>query len=177
MANTFDLLDEIVADLSAEGQQQAERMNDEIKVMRNGIREKLWMAYKELRNDYDKYSLVWGKIAAALRDGYLDGLYDDNGQPIPRWKPAREQHDILSAVMQKFGLTIEECRKLAARGEERYSRRATQSGTYAERQSFEPAKASKPYAKRDNDLAIEEQDAKRELARVQNAQRKLHIAN
>lgn len=158
------LLNEVLEDLSEEGMNSAQKLNEEITIMRNGIREKLWMAYKELRNDYNKYITVWSKISSALRDGYYEGLYDNNGNPIPQYKPNEEQHAILTAVRNRFNMTMEDCEKLAKRAEERYSRRANQSGTSSERSEFEPSRQSKDYARKDNEQGISDMELKRFVA-------------
>ncbi len=130
-------------------------INAEVKIMRAGLAEALYMVFKEEQGDMDAYLLHVNNLHKGLIDGYYD-FNGDNGQPVPRFKSNKTQHEVLTAFINKmvevqgedlrFDLSIEGLQKLADRRENRKKLRYLSSGSSQQRMAFEGTKPQLEYA-------------------------------
>lgn len=172
--NEFDdrfSLDYLEAAFEEDGDAQIEQVIERIKLLKDGINGALWHKFKVLRNDYDVYSYWDAKFKSQLHNGILPGYKTSEGKNMYAWKPNEDQLKALELQMKALKLTEEQIKKFALQTRDRMETRTLRSGTKAEAEAFEPKKESKPYAKRDNEDAIDEV----EMRRFVNKQYQLYI--
>lgn len=103
-------------------------------------------------------------------------VLNENGQQIYEMLMDEDGNPVMEYIMDEKGnKTIEFkeelIRKFALQTRDRIETRTLRSGTKSEAEAFEPKKESKPYAKRDNEDAIDEV----EMRRFVNKQYQLYI--
>jgi hypothetical protein len=127
---------EFINAFSKSAKADRERINEEVKIMREGIAEALYISLKEEGNDVDGYTANLNLMYNNLTDGYYD-FNGPDGKPVKRWKPYHQQHAILKTMiegMQKyhgdnlaFDLSLDGLKRLGARRTERKSKRVITS--------------------------------------------------
>jgi hypothetical protein len=131
------------------------QLNEEVSIMQSGIAEILWISLKEEAGDMDEYIVQVNKMYDHLRDGYYD-FTNDQGQPVPRMKPAKVRHALLTSLLEgisnslgedtRYDLSIDGLKKLAARRDERKKTRVLSSGSKKQREQFEGNRKQLAYA-------------------------------
>lgn len=134
---------------------EAMALSDEVNRLRSAIHGALWYKFKTLRNNYEQYSYFWGQVVLQLHNGPTAYMKED-GTPMLDWKPVTEQVTILRDIIRAFSLDEAAIDKFHRMDEERKARRTLASGTRAEREEFEGVRKPLPYARAENERAINE---------------------
>lgn len=156
---------------SDDGDKLAEETTERVKLLKDAVTGALWHKFKVLRNDFDVYVYWDTKFKSTLHNGILPGYKTSEGKQMYAWKSNEEQLKALEQAVAALKLNEDAIRKFALQTRDRNETRINRSGTESEARAFEPAKESKPYAKRDNEDAINEV----EMRRFVNKQYQLYI--